>query len=69
MKNDDFSKSCLGLKPLWGSDFRNFSLPKYSPYYPKYMGEKKFKFHENGFVEIVHDGVNEATLQDTYTYT
>ena len=31
-QNDDFSKSCLGVKPLWGWNFLDFSLPFFSPH-------------------------------------
>ena len=39
---DDFSKSSLGLKPFWGSNFLDFLLPKNSPHMGHLIGVKNF---------------------------
>ena len=41
-QNNDFWKSSLGLKPLWGWKCLDFSLPFFSPHYAELVGENFF---------------------------
>ena len=42
LQNHEFSKSSLGLNPLWGQNIQKFSLPKNSPQHGELTGVKIF---------------------------
>ena len=46
LKKHEFWKKCSGRKPLSGSDFFDFSLPKYSPQHGELAGVKISKFQK-----------------------
>ena len=67
LQNNDFWKSSLGLKPLWGWKFWDFSLPFFSPHYAELMGgfffdTSRSSMWYSGVTIILHDKNWNTTL-------
>ena len=54
LQNDDFWKSCLGVKWLWGSDFLDFLLPKTCPHMGHLTGVNFFLISQSPSQRSLH---------------